>query len=338
MYARWANPTTDAFEAAVAGLEGTPAAEGFASGMAAISSVFFSLCSTGDRVVAARQLYGNTFSLMRDRLPRYGITGDVVDVDDFAAVEKAVDGARFLYCETIGNPGMVVADLPRLGKIAEAAGIPLVVDNTFASPILCRPAEHGASYVVHSATKFLGGHHDLLGGIVCADEDALAPVRGFARDTGGTFSPFNAWLALRGIATLHLRVLRSSESALAVARFLEGHERVTSVHYPALHSSPSRLLCDELLGGYGGGTLAFDVDGGRVGAAAFQDALRVISPAASLGGTHSLIVHAASVTHTQLDDHELAAAGISKGFCRLSIGLEDPDDLIDDLDRALASL
>ena len=336
MYTRWANPTVDAFEAAIADLEGAEAAEAFASGMAAISSIFLALCSSGDRIVATRQLYGGAYSLLRDTLPRFGITAEFFDVDDHDGISATLPGAKLLYCETAGNPRIPVADLPRLGEIAAGAGVPLVVDNTFASPVLCRPIEHGASLVVHSATKFIGGHHDLVGGVVAGSEDGLEPIRELARETGPTMSPFTAWLALRGMATLHLRVERSSQSALAVARFLEQHPQINDVHYPALDSSPSKRLCDALLGGRGGGTLAFDVSGGRERVAKFTDALELIAQAASLGGTHSLIVHAASVTHTQLNEEELKAAGISEGFCRLSVGLEDADDLIGDLDRALA--
>jgi cystathionine beta-lyase/cystathionine gamma-synthase len=335
VYTRWANPTIDAFEAAVADLEGSREAEAFATGMAAITAIFLSMCSSGDRIVATRQLYGNTYGLLRDRLPKYGIESELVDFDDLDTMEHVIEGAKMLYCETIANPRMQVSDLDRLAAIADRAGVPLVVDNTFASPVLCRPLEHGASVVVHSATKFLGGHHDLMGGIVCADPARLEPIRLFARDTGGNMAPFNAWLALRGIATIHVRVERSSKSALAVAEFLEQHPDIEAVDYPTLESSPSKKVADRLLQGRGGGTLAFDVAGGRERAARFQEALRVILPAASLGGTHSLIVHAASVTHTQLDDKELEAAGMGPGLCRLSIGLEDVDDLIADLDQAL---
>jgi methionine-gamma-lyase len=303
--------------------------------MAAISAIFLALCSAGDRVVSTRQLYGNSYSLMTTRLPRYGITADFFDVDDFDGIEAALPGAKLLYCETIGNPAVRLADLPRLGRLAAAAGVPMVVDNTFASPVLCRPLEHGASLVVHSATKFLGGHHDLLGGIVCGDPPVLAPIKELARDLGPTLAPFNAWLALRGIATLHLRVERSSSSALHVAEALDAHPAVEHVHYPALGDDESRRLTGEMLGGFGGGTLGFDVAGGREQAARFQESLRLVQPAASLGGTHSLIVHAASVTHTQLTAGELEAAGISEGFCRLSIGLEDPADIVADLDQAL---
>jgi cystathionine beta-lyase/cystathionine gamma-synthase len=285
--------------------------------------------------VATRQLYGGTHALFTDVLPRYGITADLFDVDDHDGIAGALPGARLLYCETIGNPRIQIADLPRLASLAHAAGIPLAVDNTFASPMLCRPAEHDVDIVVHSATKFLGGHHDLLAGIVCGSPTHLEPIRSVAREMGGSCSPFNAWLALRGVATLHLRVERACESALSIAHALERHAEVAAVFYPALEADPSYELAGTLLGGRGGGTLAFDVIGGRERAARFQESLRVIRPAASLGGTHSLIVHAASVTHTQLSEEQLAAAGISAGFCRLSVGLEDADDLIDDLHSAL---
>jgi cystathionine beta-lyase/cystathionine gamma-synthase len=335
VYGRWANPTVDAFEEAVAELEGAEAAEAFATGMGAISGVFLALCRAGDRVVAARQLYGNTHSLLEDRLPAYGITADTFDVADHLAIEEALEGARLLYCETIGNPLVRVADLDGLAALARAADVPLVVDNTFASPYLCRPLEHGASVVIHSATKFLGGHHDLMGGVVCSDRETVDKLRGVGRDLGAILAPFSAWLALRGMATLALRVERACNSALALARALDSHPDVDVVHYPALAGDPSKALADVLLGGRGGGTLGFEIAGGRARAVRFQAALEVILPAASLGGHHSLIVHAASVTHTQLSPEALAAAEISEGFCRLSVGLEEPADLISDLERAL---
>ena len=303
--------------------------------MAAISSVYLSLCSQGDTAVVARQLYGGTHALTQTFLPRFGIETTLVDIDDYDLIQKSLDGAKLLYCETIGNPRIVVADIPRLAELAKDAGVPLVVDNTFASPMLCRPIELGASVSIHSATKFLGGHHDLMGGIVCATQEIIDQVADLARELGPTLSPFNAWLALRGIATLPLRVERSSNSALAVARALSEHPKVASVDYPGLEGDPSKSLADTLLGGRGGGTIGFDVVGGREGAARMQDALQLVMPAASLGGTHSLLVHAASVTHTQLTASELETVGITEGFCRLSIGLEDPEDLIADLEQAL---
>jgi methionine-gamma-lyase len=336
VYTRWSNPTLDAFCEAVADLEGTDAAESFSSGMAAISGMFLTLCSPGDRIVSARQLYGGTHSLTATLLPRFQIESTLCDVDDFDAIKSALPGAKLLYCETIGNPAIKVADLDRLGELADDAGVPLVVDNTFASPVLCRPAEHGATIVAHSATKFIGGHHDLIGGVLCADAETIERVRGLTRELGPTLAPFNAWLCLRGLQTIHLRVARSSDTALQLARFLEAHTEINQVFYPGLETSPDFDLTKKILGGRGGGTLAFDVKGGRERAARFQDRLRLIKAAASLGGTHSLIVHAASVTHTQLDEEQLHAAGISAGFCRLSVGLEEPEDLIGDLEQALA--
>lgn len=303
--------------------------------MAAISSVFLSLCSSGDRIVAARQLYGGTYSLLSHTLPRYGISATFEDVSDLDAIRAACGGAKLLYCETIGNPIVQVADLASLGEIAAEAGIPLVVDNTFASPVLCRPLEHGATLVMHSATKFLGGHHDLTGGVVCGSPELLGEMRKLVWELGPTMSPFTAWLALRGMATLQLRVERSSATAAVLGRALQGHRDIAAVNYPGLESDFSHDLALALLGGRGGGTMGFSVAGGKERTIRFQDALRLVLPAASLGGTHSLIVHAASVTHTQLTPDELASVGIDDGFCRLSVGLEDPDDLVEDLLQAL---
>lgn len=335
VYTRWANPTVDAFEAAVADLEGAEDAEAFSSGMASISCTFMALAPPGSRVVAVRQLYGNSYSILMTRMKGLGVTTDFFDVDDLEGIEAALPGAALLYCETIGNPRIVVADLPKLGAMAQRAGVPLVVDNTFASPALCRPVEHGATLVVHSATKFLGGHHDLVGGIACGDPATVDKLRAVARDLGPTLAPFNAWLALRGLSTLTLRVERSSASALAVAEALASSPHVERVDYPGLPGDPSYELCRSLLDGRGGGTIGFVVAGGRDRAGRFQEALQVVLPAASLGGTHSLIVHAASVTHTQLSPEELRAVGMDEGFCRLSVGLEDPDDLVEDLLHAL---
>lgn len=325
----------DAFALAVADLEGAEGAEAFSSGMATISTVFLSLCRSGDRIAAVRQLYGGTYSILSHTLPRFGIETTFADMDDFEGIAAAAKGAKLLFCETLGNPGIQVADLERMGAIAAEAGIPLVVDNTFASPILCRPLEHGATISLHSATKYIGGHHDLVGGIACTDGETLAQIQALARELGPTMAPMNAWLALRGLQTLALRVERTSSTALAIARFLESDPSVGTVFYPGLESSPTHGLTTELLGGRGGGTLGFDVKGGRERAEEFQNRLKLILPAASLGGTHSLIVHAASVTHTQLDEKELEAAGISEGFCRMSVGIENPDDLMGDLGQAL---
>ncbi|MDQ3916321.1 MAG: aminotransferase class I/II-fold pyridoxal phosphate-dependent enzyme [Actinomycetota bacterium] len=338
VYTRWANPTVDAFEAAVADLEGAADAEAFSSGMAAIWCTFLALCRPGDRIVATRQLYGGAYSLLSSRVKDFGVEVDFFDVDDLDGIEAALPGAALLYCETIGNPRIVVADLPALGRLAGRADVPLAVDNTFASPALCRPVEHGATLVVHSATKFLGGHHDLVGGIACGDPATIDRLREVARDIGPTLAPFNAWLAMRGIATLPLRIERSSSSALAVAEMLAAHDAVERVDYPGLPGDRSHALCRSLLGGRGGGTIGFVVAGGRERAGWFQEALEVVLPAASLGGIHSLVVHAASITHTQLTAAELRAVGMDEGFCRLSVGLEDPEDIVGDLEQALVTV
>jgi cystathionine beta-lyase/cystathionine gamma-synthase len=337
VYSRWANPTVDAFQSALADLENAEVGLAFASGMAGISSTLIGLTRPGDRVVTARQLYGGSHALMSSILPRYGIDTELCDVHDYEHIEKALDGAKVLYCETIGNPRIVVADLPKLASLAKSAGATMVVDSTFATPVLCRPLDLGVDIVVHSATKFLGGHFDLLGGIVAGNEATLQPIAELARELGPTLAPFNAWLILRGMQTLPLRVERSSASALEVARALTRNSDVDGVYYPALEGDDSYSLCTSMLNGLGGGTLGFELSGGRERARLFQEALEVITPAASLGGTRSVIVNAATITHTQLSAADLEAAGISEGFCRLSIGLEDPADLIEDLEQALTA-
>lgn len=331
----YGNPTVEAFERVMADLEGTEAAFGFASGMAAIHTVFTTLARGGDRVVAARELYGGTYSIATKVAPRAGITVDLVDARDADAVAAALPGARFLYVETIANPTMTVADLEMLGALARAAGVPAVVDNTFASPYLCRPTEHGFSHVIHSATKYVGGHHDLIGGVVCTGEEERAALRSTAIDTGGTMSAFDAWLAMRGLMTLGLRMDRHTASALAIARHLEGHPRIERVHYAGLPSHPDHEVAARVLPKGCGGMLAFEVTGGVEGGKSFCDALELIWVATSLGGSHSLAGHAASTTHRQMDPEARRAAGVSDGLVRMSVGLEDPDDLLADVDAAL---
>jgi cystathionine gamma-synthase/O-acetylhomoserine (thiol)-lyase len=310
VYSRWANPTVDALGAAVAELEGAETAECFASGMGAIAAAFLALAGPTGKVVAARQLYGNTYSLLNERLPSYGMRVAFHDVWDLEAIAESLADGSLLYCETIGNPAVQVADLDALADLASQADVPLVVDNTFASPVLCRPIEHGASVVIHSATKYIGGHHDLMGGIVTGSSDTIEPIKAYARDMGPTMSPFTAFLALRGLQTMHLRVERACANAQRIAEVLADHPAIASVSYPTLVGDRSFDLAKRLLDSAGGAVVSFDVTGGRSKAARFQDRLELITPAASIGGTHSLVVHAASVTHTQLSDEELFAAGI----------------------------
>ncbi|MFM8999014.1 MAG: trans-sulfuration enzyme family protein [Actinomycetota bacterium] len=331
----YGNPTVEAFERLMADLEGTEAAFGFASGMAAIHTVFTTLAAGGDRVVAARELYGGTYSIATKLAPRAGVTVDLVDARDPDAVAAAIPGAAFLYVETIANPTMTVADLETLGALARAAGIPAVVDNTFASPYLCEPARFGFSHVIHSATKYIGGHHDLIGGVVCTGEAERAALRATAIDTGGTMSAFDAWLAMRGLMTLGLRMERHTENARAIARHLEDHPLIERVHYAGLPSHPDHEVALRVLPKGCGGMLSFEVAGGVDGGKAFCDALELIWVATSLGGSHSLVGHAASTTHRQMDPAARRAAGIADGLVRMSVGLEDVDDLLTDVDAAL---
>ena len=331
----YGNPTLEAFERVMADLEGTEAAFSFASGMAAIHTTVTALAEAGDRVVTSRELYGGTYALMTRVLPRYGIEATFVDPHDPNAVAKVLPGAALFYVETVANPNVTVADLAALGARCNEAGVPAVVDNTFASPYLCNPADHGFDFVLHSATKYVGGHHDLIGGVVCASEANVARLRDAVIETGGTMAPLEAWLCIRGLATLDLRMERHSSSALTLARFLEAHPSVERVHHPGLESHPQHDVAERLLPKGSGGMMAFEVKGGVEAGMRFCDALEVAWIASSLGGIHTLVGHAASTTHRQMDLETRRAAGIADGLVRVSVGLEDVEDLIEDFDRAL---
>ena len=331
----YGNPTLLAFERAMAELEGTDSALSFASGMAAIHTVATTLAERGDTVVTSSQLYGGTYSLFKHVFPRYGVDVRFVDAHDLDAVRSALPGSAFLYVETIANPNVGVSDLESLGRIAAEAGVPSVVDNTFASPYLCNPAAFGFDYVLHSATKYIGGHNDLIGGVVCTSEERLAGIRSTVIETGGTMAPLEAWLSMRGLSTLQLRMDRHGESALGLTTWLEGHPKVERVHYPGLASHPQHELAARLLPRGFGGMAAFEVVGGVDAGQRFCDALELVWMAASLGGIHTLVCHPASTTHRQLDADARRAAGIADGLIRLSVGLEAVEDLIEDMDRAL---
>ena len=331
----YGNPTLLAFERVMAELEGTESAFSFSSGMAAVHTVVTSLARAGDRIVASNELYGGSFSLFTKILPRYGIDVTFVSPHDPDAVAAALPDAALFYVETIANPNVTVADLEALGAVCRASGVPAVVDNTFASPYLCNPATFGFEHVLHSATKYIGGHHDLTGGVVATTEDGMRRVRDMAIETGGTMAPLEAWLALRGLMTLELRMERHSRSAQALAEFLEGHAKVERAHYPGLASHPHQEVARRLLPRGCGGMLAFEVGGGVEAGMRFCDALDLAWIATSLGGTHTLVGHAASTTHRQMDPAARRAAGIADGLVRVSVGLEDVEDLIEDFDRAL---
>lgn len=335
-YSRIDNPTSAALADALAELHGAEAGFVFATGMAAAHAVFVSLLQAGDHVVASSALYGSVQHLLEDRLGRLGIATTLVDVTDMAAVEAAFrPNTRLLHVETIANPTIVVADLPALAEIAHRRKALLTVDNTFASPYLCRPLEQGADLVFESCTKWIGGHSDVLGGVVVGDAARIGAVRGVQIDTGATLAPLNAFLVLRGIATLHVRMERHTENALAVARALEAHDAVQAVYYPGLPSHPQAQIAQRVLSA-GGGMLAFDL-GERTAAAVFLDGLTIPPRTASLGSVMTMCVHPPSTTHRQLDQAGLAAAGIREGLVRVSVGLEDVDDLITDFEHGLAA-
>ena len=335
LYSRWANPTVDALGTVVSSLEGAEATACFASGMGAIAGTLFSLLRSGDHIVAAAQLYGGTHGLFGTALARAGVSVTTADVSDHGAIDDAFTPAtKVLYCETIGNPTMNVADIDALAAIARAHDVAFVVDATFTPPVMLRPLEHGADLVCHSATKYLGGHGDVTGGVVSGDAERIAAIRHLAIDTGGQMAPFDAWLIARGVQTLVLRVERICQNALVLARALEDHPAVSRVLYPGLESHPDHALARKLLADRFGGMLAFDVGDAAAGRR-FLERVRIAAPAASLGGTKTLVVHPASVTHTQLTPEKRAAIGLTEGMVRVSVGIEDIDDLIADVEQAL---
>jgi methionine-gamma-lyase len=331
----YGNPTLLAFERLVAELERTESGFSFASGMAAVHTLVTSIAKAGDRIVASNELYGGSYSLFTKVLPRYGIEVTFVNPHDPDAVAAVLPDAVLFYAETIANPTVTVADLEALGSLCRASGVPAAVDNTFASPYLCNPARFGFDHVLHSATKYIGGHHDLTGGVVATTEDGMRGLRDMAIETGGTMAPFEAWLALRGLMTLELRMERHSRSAQTLAEFLEGQAKVERVHYPELPSHPHHEVARRLLPRGFGGMLAFEIEGGVEAGMRFCDALELAWIATSLGGTHTLVGHAASTTHRQMDPAARWAGGVADGLVRVSVGLEDVEDLIEDFERAL---
>ncbi|HEV3474765.1 MAG TPA: aminotransferase class I/II-fold pyridoxal phosphate-dependent enzyme [Actinomycetota bacterium] len=335
VYSRWHNPTRDALEKVAADLEGGERAVSFSSGMASISTTLLALARAGDHVVSSPALYGGSFSLMTKLLPRWGIETTLADshrVGDLVDAMRA--NTRACYTETIGNPRMQVADLEALSAACRERNIALVVDNTFASPYLCNPLAHGANVVVHSSTKYIGGHHDLTGGLSIGDHETLGEVRELSIDLGGIAGPFDAWLALRGVQTLALRMDRHCATARALARFLEDHDKVSAVWYPGLESHPDHEIARRMLRDFSG-MLSFELAGGLEAGQRFQEALEVALVAPSLGGVHTLAVHPPTVTHTQMTSEERVAQGITDGLVRVSVGIEDSEDVLEDFERAL---
>jgi len=368
IYTRISNPTTAAFEERMASLEGGIGAVATASGQAAEFLTATALAGSGDNLVSASSLYGGTHTMFSSTLGRLGVEARFVDGDDPEAFAARVDDrTRFLYTEIIGNPSGSVADLEALGEVAAAHQLPLVVDSTFATPYLCRPFEHGADIVVHSATKFIGGHGTSIGGVVVESgrfdwgsgrfPQMTEPNAGYnglrfwenfgelafctklraeqLRDVGASLSPFNAFLLLQGLETLPQRMEEHVANARAVAEFLDGHAAVGWVAYAGLDSSPYRALAERYLPKGPGAVFTFGVDGGREAGAAFIERLQMVSHLANVGDARTLVIHPASTTHQQLSAEAMAAGGVSPDMVRLSIGLEDLDDILWDLDQAL---
>ena len=369
IYSRLTNPTQDAFEQRVAALEGGVAALATASGAAAVTYALQNLAEAGDHIVAEKTLYGGTYNLLAHTLKAWGINTTFVDPDEPGAFERAITPrTKAIFIETLGNPHSNIVDIEALADLAHENGIPLVVDNTFATPWLLRPIEHGADVVVHSATKFIGGHGTTLGGVIvdggkfgweasgkfprlCEPEPsyhglsftkavgaAAYAVRARAillRDLGATLSPFNAFILLQGLETLSLRVERHVSNALAVVEYLAKHPKVERVNHPCLASSPSHALYQRYFPKGGGSIFTFEVKGEAAEARAFIDRLQVFSLLANVADAKSLVIHPASTTHSQLTDTELAETGIRPNTVRLSIGIEHIDDIIEDIAQAL---
>ena len=370
IYTRIMNPTNDMFEKRMALLEGGVGALAVASGQAAETLAILNILRSGDELVSATSLYGGTYNLFAVTFPKLGIKVRFVDPSDPENFRRAVnDRTRALYAETIGNPKMDVLDIEPVAKVAHEAGVPLIVDNTFATPYLCRPFDYGADIVVHSATKFIGGHGTSIGGIIVdsgrfdwangrfpelVDPDpsyhgvsylkSFGPAAYIAkcrvqmlRDLGPALSPFNSFLFLQGLETLSLRMERHSANALKVASFLSEHPKVAWVNYPGLPSHPTHSLVKRYMrGGMAGALMGFGIKGGREAGRRFIDNVRLLSLLANVGDAKSLVIHPASTTHQQLTAEQQLETGVTEDFIRLSIGLEDVQDIIEDIDQALA--
>jgi methionine-gamma-lyase len=335
VYSRWHNPTRDALERVMVTLERGERAVSFSSGMAAISTVLATIVRAGNHVVATPVLYGGTFAVLTKTLPRWGADVTLADSHRVADMVAAFsDETTVCYTETIGNPRMGVPDLPELASACRERGVRLIVDNTFAGPYLCTPLSLGADIVVESTTKYIGGHSDVTGGIAVGDHDTLGEVREMSIDLGGIAGPLDAWLTLRGLQTLALRMERQCDNAIALARMLEEHPKVSGVWYPGLESHPDHEIAGRLLQ-RPSGMLSFELAGGLDAGLRLQEALEVPLVGPSLGSTHTLVVQPAAVTHTQMTREEREGQGITDGLVRVSVGIEDAEDLLEDFARAL---
>ncbi len=373
IYTRIMNPTTDVLEKRVAAMEGGIAALAVASGMSAITYAIQCICEVGTNIISTSQLYGGTYNLFAHSLPKQGIETRMVSYDDFQGFEDAIDeNTRAIFCESIGNPAGNIVDLQQLADIAHRHGLPLIVDNTVATPVLCRPFEFGADIVVHSLTKYIGGHGTSIGGAIVDSGkfDWVANKQRFAvlnepdpsyhdvvyteafgpaafigrcrvvplRNTGAAISPMNSFQIMQGLETLCLRMERHCENAQKLATYLSNHEKVAWVNYAALESSAYYQTCQKICGGKASGVLSFGIKGGAEAGGKFIDALQMILRLVNIGDAKSLACHPASTTHRQLNASELKAAGVSEELIRISVGIENIVDIIADVEQALASV
>lgn len=336
VYSRYANPNTDEFVRKLCLLEGGEDGIATASGMSAVFTALAARVSAGDHIVASRALFGSTHQILTRLLPRWGVTSDYADVADPASWERLIrPNTRLLFVETPSNPGLELIDLAWLGALAQSRGIPLVVDNCFATPYLQQPLRLGASVVVHSATKYIDGQGRALGGAIVGDRAYLADCRFFARHTGPAMSAFNAWLLSKSLETLAVRMDRHCASALRIATHFDGHPAVESVRYPFLPSHPQYALARRQMS-QGGGIVVLVLRGGLDAGRRFLDRVRLVSHSANLGDTRTIVTHPASTTHSKLTPAERAAVAIADGLIRVSVGLEHANDIITDLEQALA--
>jgi cystathionine gamma-synthase len=319
-------------------LEGAQDAVACSSGMAAITITLMALLQSGDRIVSVKDLYGGTYVLLTKLFPKFGINATVCETTDFARIEKEMaKGCRIIYLESPTNPTLKVVDLPRLIKFAHKNSILAIVDNTFATPINQSPLELGAHLVIHSATKYLGGHGDVLAGIVCGRKSLIAEIYHFREITGTCLDPHAAFLLSRGLKTLELRIQKQNESALVISEYLEKHPRVKQVFYPGLKSHPGHAIAEQQMRGYGG-VLSFEIAGGLEAAIKFIEHLKLASRAANLGAVETLAGIPATTSHVECTPKERRAAGIPEGLVRYSVGIENTEDLITDISQALAEI
>ncbi|SHO58234.1 O-acetylhomoserine aminocarboxypropyltransferase/cysteine synthase family protein [Vibrio quintilis] len=373
IYSRIMNPTNDVLEQRVAAMEGGIGALAVSSGMAAITYAIQCICEVGSNIVSTSQLYGGSYNLFAHTFPRQGIEARMVSADDFAGFDAAIDeNTRAIFCESIGNPAGNIVDIESLAAIADKHGVPLIVDNTVATPVLCRPIELGAHIVVHSLTKYIGGHGTTIGGMIVDSGkfDWVANKKRFPmmnepdpsyhdvvyteamgeaayigrcrviplRNTGAALAPHSAFLLLQGLETLCLRMERHCENTEKLAAFLQDHPKVNWVNYAALPDSPYNVVCQRITGGKASGVLSFGIKGGLEAGAQFIDALQMVLRLVNIGDAKSLACHPASTTHRQLNDEELAKAGVSRDLIRISVGIENIDDIIADISQALDSV